>query len=165
MVEVAPLLVTSPSDRASSQGLLKAAESLWGWRPGVWVRPSPHWREHSDPRIPEDGVNRGISAPQSVHHVGAAGPRVRPHQRGLQRARDDVRSQSLAGIGVVSSFSLHSPWTVVLDIPVGFLPTERGACLGRDLAAWGGVVSPPCSWLLLLAFCQTCAAVGLPSAE
>lgn len=26
-----------------------------------------------------------------------------------------------AGIGVVSGFCLHSPWTVVPDIPVGFL--------------------------------------------
>lgn len=145
MVEVAPLLVTSPSDRASSQGLLKAAESLWGWRPGVWVRPSPHWREHSDPRC------RGISAPQSVHHVGAAGPRVRPHQRGLQRARDDVRSQSRAGIGVVSGFSLHSPWMWCWTFQwVFFLQKGVRALAGTSLPGegWSPLPAPGCCCLL-----------------
>lgn len=110
------------------------------------------------------GEQRHLCTPECAP-CGSSRSQSHAHQGGLQRSRHDVRSQSRAGIGVVSGFSLHSPWTVVLDIPVGFLPTERGACLGRDLAAWGGVVSPPCAWLLLLAFCQTCAAVGLPSAE
>lgn len=116
----------------------EGCRELMGWRPCVRAGPSPHWREHSDPRIPEDGVTEAPLHPRAActvweqpvqSHAPPAGAAEVARRRQIPVPcwdRCGVRFQSTlsldCGAGHSSGFSSYRK---------GCVPWQGCRCLGR----------------------------------